>query len=84
MLNQLSQLSSYQKRVLLQQAESYGYQDLQVEDSLISYHDPEHNEQGYLAGYKCDCGALIAEDEEVGELGACPRCGANYLGLDEE
>lgn len=81
----LKQLSSYQKRSALQQAIALECQNPRIVDNLVAYDDPDYpNEESYLAVYKCDCGAIIAEDEEVGELGACHKCNANYLGLDEE
>jgi len=78
----LNQLSQYQRKIALEQAVKLGCQNAKIVDNLVSYSDYPGDES-YLALYKCDCGALIAEDEEYGELGACYKCNANYLGLDE-
>ncbi len=79
----LKQLSSYQRKIALEQAAKLGCQDAKIVDNALVSYSEYPGDESYLALYKCGCGALIAEDEEYGELGACYKCNANYLGLDE-
>lgn len=85
----LKSLSQYQRKSALQKSVSgLGCLNPRIVDNrLVQYDADEYqdpSEDHYLAVYKClNCGALIVEDEEVGELGEC-KCGKNYLGLDEE
>ena len=84
MINQIQNLSYYQKQVLLSEARQVlaGWEEEGnpvIVGNEVYLDDPERS---YLVLYKCECGTLIADYEDYSgrdeEVDQCPKCRRPY------
>ncbi len=84
MINQVKNLSQYQKQVLLNQArEALASWEEAGNPVIVGYEAHLNNEdESCLVLYKCQCGALVADYEDYSgrdeEADQCPKCGRSY------
>lgn len=89
MLDRLSKLTKRQKQILMTQAAETladwgetGKPEL-VSDEYEDVCNLNNADESVLALWKCECGHLQAELEELGELVYCGKCGKNGLDLED-